>query len=363
MSQQKLRYSDFWDRINVDAFEEAIGFVPEYERGDNDVGYCLWPENHSHGDTTGKFAIHRESRVYNCYVCGGGTLLSLVMELRDLDVDEATEWLYQFTEEDMRSDSEFVDEFMESFRDVQKRVETLPYFNERVLDRFDDEITEAHEWDQNVGEYVPFFSRRVIEPEIAKSRGVRFSWEIHRPAPKKGKFADEPDYTGPGLIFPHYWQGRLVGWQTRWLEKDGDRPDWVPKYTMTTDFPKETTIYGWEHVNWHQSHGGPVLVVESVPSSLALESDCQASVATFGSNVNEPQLRLLRRLQGGVILAPDNDKAGIKWRDSLTEYLKRYIRVWHLPPYTVKVGADIGDAASNHALDELLAQQTEVGIL
>jgi DNA primase len=115
-------------------------------------------------------------------------------------------------------------------------------------------------------------------------------------------------------------------------------------------------------VDWHHTHGGPVVVVESVPSALALESAGMASVATFGSNVNEAQLRLLRRLQGGVILAPDNDTAGIKWKESLTEYLKRYTRVWHLPPYMVKAGADIGDAASNHALDELFAQQTEVGL-
>jgi DNA primase len=360
VAQHKLRYSEFWDAINVDAFEEAIGFNPEYQRGDNDVGFCLWPENHSHGDTTGKFAIHREARIYNCYVCGGGTFLSLAMELRNLDIDEATEWLYQFTEADMRTDSEFVDQFLESFVDMQKRVKTLPYFNERVLDRFSDTITEAHEWDPDEGDYVPYFSRRAIDPHIAESRGVRFSWEVTRPSPKKGKFADHPDYVGPGLIFPHYWQDRLVGWQTRWLEEE--RPEWIPKYTMTTDFPKENTIYGWREATWHREHQGMVAVVESAPSVLALETYGWASVATFGSNVNEAQLRLLRRFPK-VLLCPDNDTAGIKWKDSLTEYLKRYTRVWHLPPYTAKEGADAGDAASNNALEALEDQMTEVGVL
>ena len=63
MASQKLRYADFWDSINVDAVEEALGWVPEYTHNDNDVGYCIFPENHSHGDTTGKFAIHREKRI------------------------------------------------------------------------------------------------------------------------------------------------------------------------------------------------------------------------------------------------------------------------------------------------------------
>ena len=76
----RVKYSQFVDRLDVNALCEAIGFEPEYEdaRG-NLVGYCIWPENHSHGDTTGKFAIHPEKKVYNCYVCGGGSLLSLIM--------------------------------------------------------------------------------------------------------------------------------------------------------------------------------------------------------------------------------------------------------------------------------------------
>jgi hypothetical protein len=81
MAQRRLKYSEFWDRINVDSFEEAIEWTPEYSHNDNDIGFCPFPENHSHGDTTGKFAIQREKRVYNCWVCGGGSLLLLDREL------------------------------------------------------------------------------------------------------------------------------------------------------------------------------------------------------------------------------------------------------------------------------------------
>lgn len=366
--QKRLRYSEFVDDINVTAFEEAIGFVTEYERGDNDVGFCLWPENHSHGDTTGKFAIHREDKIYNCYVCGGGTLLSLAMETQGFtDVDDATAWLHQFCEEDLRSDSDFVDDFMDAFADVEKRVESLPFFNDRVLDNFSDPLEEAMEWVD--GHWVPFLTNRCILPEIAAQAGVRYKEEITRKPPQKGKFADDDPYTGPGIIFPHTWKGRLVGWQTRWL--DPDRPDWLPKYTNTSDFPRETTIYGWDIFNDYFAHDAFTVVVESAPSSLFVQSCGYASVATFGSNVNDAQLRLLRRLPN-VILAPDHDVpkdsaklgAGMKWRNHLADYLKPYTRVWFLP--LLKAGTDIGDLAKaddpGQAVDHLLAHKYEPGI-
>ena len=326
----RLKYSDFWDQINVDAFEEAIQFTPIDTHNDNDIGHCLWPENHSHGDTTGKFAIHREKRVYNCFVCGGGSLLSLTMELFDYDVEDATEWLVQFAEADMRTDQEFADEFINAFaNDVENRVNNLPYFNERVLDKFSDDIP------------VEWMVERDIDPDTLESNGVRFSLEARRPAPRGGRFADDDDYFGPAVIFPHYWFERLVGWQSRWL--DEDRPEWVPKYTMTTDFPKENTVWGYDTV---VESSKPVVVVESVPSAIFLRGAGFPSVATFGSSVNKAQMRLLRRFSEGVILAPDNDSAGEKWLAANTDYLKRFTRVWHLPYVDSKPGADVGDIRS-----------------
>lgn len=345
MSQLKLRYSDFEDRINVDAFEEAIDWAPEHTHNDNDVGYCPFPENHAHGDTTGKFAIHREKRVYNCWACGGGSLLSLAMELKDLSMEEATKWLYEFTEKDVRSDREFADEFIDAFRDVEKRVETLPYFNQRVLDRHDDPLPK--EWLESRG----------IDRDVALRFNLRYNERMFRGVPRSPKFADHDDYEGPAILFPHTYKDRLVGWQCRWL--DEERPEWVPKYTMTSDFPKENTLYGWDDL-YYASSGEMVFVVESVPSVLFLASQGFEAVATFGSSVNDAQMRLLRSLSGGVILAPDNDAAGIKWRNSLTSALKRYIPIFSLPPVSNVPGADIGDLASNpDEVYKLLEQKVE----
>jgi hypothetical protein len=372
MASRKLRYEDFYDRINVDAFEEAIGWTPEYEQNGNDVGYCLFPENHAHGDTTGKFAIHREMRVYNCFVCGGGSLLSLAMEVKSMGPEEGLHWLYQFCEEDMRSDHEFVDEFLASFEDVEERVATLPYFNERVLDQYPTEpLEDALEWDEDSRTWMRFVDRRAILPDVAAAYGVRYVKRMERLAPSRGKFADDDPYEGPAILFPHTWKGRLVGWQTRWL--DPNRPEWLPKYTNTIGFPRETTIYGYDQAKQDRS-GLPVVVTESGPSSLFVISTGYPSVATFGSNTNDAQIRLLRRFSNGVILAHDHDipkekgklSAGIKWRNDLTNALKRYVDVYHLPPVSNQPGADIGDLAKaddpGEAVDNYLAKKTQVGV-
>ena len=72
------KFSAFVDDIDIDAFEEQIGFDVLRTHRDEDIGQCpdYWGL-HAHGDTTGKFAINREKKVYHCFVCGGGSLLSL----------------------------------------------------------------------------------------------------------------------------------------------------------------------------------------------------------------------------------------------------------------------------------------------
>lgn len=327
-------YSEFSERIDMDAFEAAIDFDVLERKGDNDIGHCpdIWGL-HKNGDSTGKFAIHREKRVYNCWVCDGGSILSLVMEKFQWDVDEATEWLRQFAQGDMRTDGEFMDYYFELLEDSDRRVATMPYFNERVLERFDGPV----DW----------FHTRGLDDSVIASYNLRFGESVMKPAPMK-ETADGPakiddDYYGPAAIFPHYWQHRLVGWQHRWMEWDPLRhktPRWLAKYTNTTDFPKSDTLF---NLDVAAEGSDPVVVVESVPTVLLLARYDIPAVSYFGGGIKDPQLRLLRKLQQGVILAPDNDPVGKKFVDTATQYLERYIEVKCLPPVKGKAGLDLGD--------------------
>lgn len=321
----RVKYSQFVDQIDVEELMLAIGFTPEYEdnRG-NYVGYCIWPERHSNGDTTGKFAIHPEKKAYNCYVCGGGSLLSLVMELNSWDSETAEDFLRGFAG-DVRDDASFVDDFLNAFaNDTEKRVETMPYFNERVLEKWG----RAYEWGEAHG----------LNAEQIDMYNVLYAPEAVKRSPGRGKFEGVPDYVGPAILWPHYWNERLVGWQSRWL--DDDRPQFVAKWTNTVDFPKDSTLYGYHLVKGAHF----VYVVESAKSVLKLDGLSKDAVGTFGSNVNDAQLRLLRRFQH-LILWPDNDQGGAEWLATCRKYLHRYTSLSVVLPVENEKGdpADLTD--------------------
>lgn len=335
---RSLKYSDFAQKIDMDRLYEALEYeVISTNRSGDDLGFCPDPWGlHSNGDTQGKFAIHPEKRLYHCWVCGGGTMRDLVMAVRDCDDETATEWLYQFAVETEQDDDSFLVELDEILRVVEREKFVMPVFNEHVLDKWCDTMDL---------EYAVWLDNRGISESVMDDFRVGAGM-ITKRAPRKDGVAIDADYTGPAIVFPHYWQGKLVGWQNRWL--DDDRPKWCAKYTNTSEFPKNYTIFNFDRAALRPD---PPVVLESVPSVLKLESNGVSAVATFGSSVPDDQLRILRRFQQGVILAPDNDGAGSKWLRNLTSYLERYIPVYRLPPVDRGEGADLGDLDG----DELMA--------
>lgn len=264
----------------------------------------------------------------NCWVCGGGSLLSLAMELYDFDVDTATQWLYQFTDDiDVVSPAEWEYRMLrEMAEDTKERGNNMPYFNERVLERFADPTL--------------FWKSRGVSDEIITEYDLRYSNMVMKPAPLKNGEKIDDDYYGPAAIIPHYWRGKLVGWQHRWMEDL--RPKWVAKYTNTTDFPKHNTLYGYDNARRSKDK---ILVCESVITVLFLASCGIPAVSYFGGGIKPEQLHLLCSFDKGVILCPDNDAVGDKFLTEATPYLKRMIPVWHLPKVKLGPGADLGDFA------------------
>lgn len=332
---RELRYTDFAHRIDIDAFEEAIGFAGEDDGKGNDVGHCPDPWNlHKHGDSTGKFAIHREKRVFNCWVCDGGSLLSLAMATEDLSEQDAIIWLYQFAGE--QTDERFEQEIDDLLHDEMRRDPILPYFNTRVLDKYDQGLKPDDPiWD--------WLLERGIDDQVAAEHRVGYDPDAVKLSKRNGR------YEGPGIIFPHFWRGQLVGWQTRFLEPDDTRPKWVQKYNNTLDMPKRWTIYDYER--WYIMQR-PIIVVESVPSALYVQSIGYPSMAVFGSNVTPEQLKLLRACQQGVILAPDNDEPGMKFVRLCMGYLEPFIPVRVCEPVGVEgSGADLADIDKSNAVE------------
>lgn len=341
-----VKYSEFAHRLDVEAWEDAIGFEVKFEKTNKvgqveAVGHCLDPwGQHSHGDTTGKLAINRDERLFNCWVCGGGTLLSYTMALKDMDIEAATDWLYQFTRVIDETKEEFLDDIDRILFEAKAERKAPPYFNLNVLTKWLDAP-----WQECMFEWM---NGRGISREVILGYNVGFNAELTRRSSKG-------DFTGPAVVFPHWWQGRLVGWQNRWL---CEFPKHIPKYVFTNDFPREESIYGFEHVYLADR---PVVVVESVPTVLFLASHGYPAVATFGSSITAEQGRWLRRLHQGVIISADNDKAGDKFERDLVALLEPFVNV-RVMDRVPGDGADLGDLAElPEAIDVLVHEATIPG--
>lgn len=330
-TKKTIDWRQFYSGLDYDALYADLGWSPTTTIGSEDKGYCLDPwKFHKHGDRTGKLAINRDKGVYNCWVCGGGTILSLVMEVKGFEYEGAIEYLTRYITAYTKESSDEFQVRVAKLLAYGKHVDRpIPIFNSRVLDRYESGDSWA------VG--------RGISADVAQYFKVR----VH---PGHTKFhPDHGAFEGHAAILPHFWQGKLVGWQERWIS---NTPKWVGRWTNTSDFPRETTVWG---IDFARSQNQPVVLVESVPTALRLITEGFPAIATFGSQITPDQCRHLRMFQQGIILAPDNDSAGAKWYKTATQELDRYVPLFHIDP-----PGDEGDDLGDVSRDTLLATLADV---
>lgn len=101
------------------------------------------------------------------------------------------------------------------------------------------------------------------------------------------------------IVIPNFWQGSLVGWQSRRILDDG-----TPKYKSTPDFPRDSTILGLP------GDTSRILVVESPMSHLKHRHHLPVA-STWGATITPSQIQILKWYRE-VCFWLDNDEAGWK---------------------------------------------------
>lgn len=174
-----------------------------------------------------------------------------------------------------------------------------------------------------------------------------FSARVHNYLIKRGYtheqiIKENIHYRGPDMLWLYTEFGELVYMQSRnvvskkfWFppnEIKNDKGDVIGKLEVT----KEDVLYGFDDV----PKSNYVIITESIFNKVSLGVHC---VATGGAAMCDGQIKRLKFLnpQHGVILAPDNDKAGLESiianGDLLLEHgFKAY---WSIPP-RVLIGVD-----------------------
>lgn len=329
---------EYLRRLDVRAVLDHYGVENDHEEANNDgtteiIHSCLLDRverHHANGDANPSAAANVERKLYVCYSYWGGSIFDLVQKLEDKDsFDGIVGILGEFLGEATR-DAPTVAEDLRRLLDAARPVGTpsVPQgYSERILAPW----AFTH----------PYLVERGVDHETASRLHIGWDEKTNR------------------ITIPHFWRGRLVGWQLRAIpDRPGQWPGtWgggFPKYKSCPGFPKSDTLYtadGEGHLR--RVREGTVVVVESPFSAIrAVSLGVDTPVlATFGAKISKRQQELLREFPR-VVVWMDDDDAGRLAERKLARNLSSHTRVSVVTPDS---GMDVGDYDSREAVEAKIA--------
>jgi DNA primase len=315
------RYADYLRRLDARAVLDHYGVENDHDevtdRGETEVIHsCLLDRvdrHHNNGDRNPSATCNLERRLYLCFAYWGGDLFHFIMKMEGKDsFEEILPIIGPFLAGAVPSTDAFVAE-MESLL-AQHGVVTasLPAYSERILSPW---------------AYIhPYLAERGIDADTASRLQIGWREDDNR------------------IIVPHFWRGKLVGWQSRAVpDRPGQWPgtaDPLPKYKSTSGFPKSDTFY-YDHSRDFPDYSADVLVVESplsVIKATALGLDTPV-LATFGAKISAAQTRMLSNFRS-VTLWADPDPAGQLMERTVMRRLQTHARLRIVDP---DPGRDLAD--------------------
>jgi hypothetical protein len=249
---------------------------------------CLVSSYHQDQAKNPTASLNYQKLTYNCLGCGShGGLLWFIATMRKCSTTEAFKWLEE-----------------------SSGIAPAGMDSERLLS-----IIHGYYFPDRIGsDVIPTYSERILDPwlEIVHpyltdgipDMGIK-GRHIREDNLRRMKIGWDPDPEVDRIIVPHFWKGKLVGWQARRIwDVQG------PKYLGTPDFPKDQTLYNFEPKKRYRT-----LVVMEAPMSVVTKVHLQdvmedtTLTGTFGSEITDTQIRLMARADH-VIFFLDNDEGG-----------------------------------------------------
>lgn len=245
---------------------------------------CTVTGYHSDQNKHPTAALNYKKMLFHCLGChSSGTVLWFVAETLGLgDSDKALQWVKERA----------------GLHSVMDIGDLLRYFD--------------HVYERPEAKPIPQYSPKTLLPWLMPDHVYFHQRGIDVMQALEFQLGYNPD--SDSVVIPHYFNGVLVGWQTRKLSGFG------PKYKNSTDFPRESTLYNYK------PKIDPI-VVESSMSVLRHDDKPYHLEATFGANVTDTQISLLAKHQR-VYLWYDNDKAGWGATRSVCDRLGPSTDVW-----------------------------------
>ncbi|MBO4760567.1 MAG: DNA primase [Bacteroidales bacterium] len=298
---------------------DVVGdFVTLKRRGANYVACCPF-----HNEKTPSFYVSPSKGIYKCFGCGkSGTAVGFVMEHENLSYVEALRYL-------ARKYGIEVVEKEESAEDIaaRQRNESLLVVSEAAGKFFADSL--STEEGRTIG--LAYFKSRGLEEETikkyglgwaprsrhalldyAKSAGYKEEYLVDTGLCVKHDDGKLSDRFFDRVIFPvHSVSGRVIAFGGRTLRTDKT----VAKYVNSPEteiYDKSRSLYGIYFAKNEISKRQKCYLVEGYLDVLSMHQlGITNVVASSGTSLTVPQIRLIKKFTENVTIMYDGDSAGI----------------------------------------------------
>ena len=307
--------------------EEVVSdYVTLRKRGANLIGLCPF-----HNEKTGSFTVSPSKGIYKCFGCGvSGNAIGFIMEIEQCSYVEALKQLgkkYHIEVEER--------ELTPEEQQRQDDRESMFVVNDFANKWFQEQLWETKEG-QAIG--LSYFRERGLRDDIIRKYQLGYSPEKGNPLAaalqKKGfkeQFITNNVDTGIGVgvvgkaedgrlydrfrdrvMFPIFTvSGKPVAFAGRILKKK----DNVGKYVNSPDsiiYSKTNELYGLFQAKQSIARADMCYLVEGQMDVISMhQSGIENVVASGGTALTKPQIRLIQRFTSNITVLYDGDAAGI----------------------------------------------------
>ena len=294
-----------------DIVDVVSGYVRLSKKsGSNLFGLCPF-----HSEKTPSFSVSPDKQIYHCFGCGkGGGVINFIMEIENLSFPEAVEFLARRVGMELPEQADD--------HESRRRARMLA-LNRDSARYFHDQLSTPGA--QIAREYI---AKRQISKKMVTAFGLGFApdgWSglidaMHAKGytdyelfdaglVRRGKSGGYYDTFRRRLVFPVIdVRGNVIGFSGRVLG-DGE-----PKYMNSPEtlvFNKSRNLFALNLAK--KSKSGYIILSEGNIDVVSLhQAGFDSAVASLGTSLTPEQARIISRYTNEVIIAYDNDGAGIK---------------------------------------------------
>ena len=316
------------DRIfSAARIEDVVGdYVSLKKRGANLIGLCPF-----HDEKTGSFTVSPSKGIFKCFGCGkAGHAVGFVMEIEQCSYVEAIRQLaqryhIQIEEREMTQEE----------KQRQDDRESMFVVNEFANKWFQSQL---HETNEGTAVGMAYLRQRGIREDIIRKFQIGYSpekaklWEEAKKAGYQDIYLvnDVDTQIGTGVclkdeqgrlfdrfrgrvIFPFFSvSGKVTGFAGRLIKQSDKAGKYVNSPTSIL-YEKKHELYGFYQAKQSIKREDCCYLVEGQLDVIQLvQSGIENVVASGGTALTYPQIRLLHRFTENVTILYDGDNAGIK---------------------------------------------------